>query len=78
MKLLMIDHFGGDGALDFLLRAQDDGHEVRWHFKKDDHNDKIGRGLVTTVSDWRDHMRWADLVVLADNTKYLTVIDRGR
>lgn len=78
MKLLVIDHFGGDGCLDFVLRAQDDGHEVRWHVKKAERNSEIGRGLVTHVSDWRDHMRWADLVVLSDNTRYLREIDAWR
>lgn len=78
MKLLLIDYYGTDGMLDFALRAKEDGHDVRWHFKRDDRNDAIGKGLVTRVSDWREHMLWADLVVLSDNTKYLHELDRWR
>lgn len=64
--------------LDFALRAQEDGHDVRWFFKREDRNAGIGRGLVMRVADWREHMRWADLVVLSDNTKYLHELDRWR
>ena len=78
MKVLFLDAFGGDGCLDVVLRAQDDGHEVRWHYRKDARSMEFGRGLVTHVSDWRDHMRWADLVVLADNTKHLREVDAWR
>ena len=75
MKVLFIDYYGSDGCLDIAMRAIRDGHEVRWYFKRDDRNDKIGFGLVPRVADWRDHVRWADLIILADNTKYLREID---
>lgn len=78
MKLLLIDHFGGDGMLDFAMRAKADGHDVIWHFKKTDRTKNFGRGLVRTTDDWRDHKRWADLVVLSDNTKYLRELDAWR
>lgn len=78
MKVLLIDHWGGDGMLDFAMRAMADGHDVRWHIKRDDRNKWIGHGLVSRVGDWRDHMRWAELVVLSDNTKYLRELDVWR
>lgn len=34
--------------------------------------------MVQIVDDWRTWMRWADLVILADNTKYLREIDAWR
>lgn len=79
MKVLLIDHWGGDGMLDIVCRMQDDGHEVRWFFKRDERNAAIGKGLADKiVSDWRDHVRWADLIVCADNTKYLRELDALR
>lgn len=78
MKVLIIDAWGGDGMLDIVLRMQDAGHAVRWFFHKTDRNENYGRGLTQRVADWRDHWRWADLVVLADNTKYLREIDSLR
>ena len=38
----------------------------------------IGKGLVQVVDDWRPWMRWADLVIMGDNTKYLREIDAWR
>lgn len=65
--------------LDIVLRLQDDGHEVRWFFKREERNAEIGRGLAEKiVADWRDHVRWADLIVCADNTKYLRELDALR
>lgn len=78
MRVLLVDYFGTDGMLDFAMRAKADGHDVRWSFKKDDRNADIGKGLVMRVSDWRDHIRWADLVVLSDNTHYLIELDHWR
>lgn len=78
MRVLCIDWHGSDGMLDFCMRVKRAGHEVRWHFHKTDRNKLNGKGLVDTVDDWRDYARWADLVVLADNTKYLREIDVWR
>lgn len=78
MKLLVLDAFGGDGALDFAMRAQEDGHEVVWQFLKTDRTRNFGKGLVRTTENWRDFKRWADLVVLTDNTKYLREVDFWR
>lgn len=78
MKILALDYYGSDGMLDLCMRWQDDGHDVRWFFRKTDRNANIGKGIIQMVSDWRDWMRWADLVVLADNTKYLRELDAWR
>lgn len=75
MKILAIDH--GAFMLDFVLRAQDDGHEVRWYTIRR-LSTWVGKGLATFVGDWRDHMKWADLVVLPDNTRYIREIDEWR
>ncbi len=64
--------------LDFAMRAKADGHEVRWHFLRSERTAKIGHGLVDWVGDWREHMRWADVVMLADNTKHLRELDGWR
>lgn len=57
------------------MRAKADGHEVKWAFYMSERTYRIGYGLVDRVSNWRDHVDWADLVVLADNTRYLKDID---
>lgn len=77
MKILVIDH--GSFMLDFVLRAQRDGHVVKWYTIRREWQ-YVGKGLATFVTDWEDHVRWADLIVLGDNTKYLKRLDlwRGR
>src|SRR6201999_3237742 len=55
------------------------GHDVRWFFRKDERTLNYGKGIAEhIVSDWREWMRWADLVVLADNTIYLRELDAWR
>lgn len=78
MRILALDNYGGDGMLDLCMRWQDDGHDVRWFFAKTERTKDYGKGLVQVVDDWRDWMRWADIVVMADNTKYLREIDAWR
>lgn len=78
MRVLITDHFGGDGALDIAMRAQAAGHEVKWHFRRTDRTKNFGKGLVTVIDDWREYARWADLIILADNTKYLREVDAWR
>lgn len=77
MRALFID--GAEALLlDVVLRSQAAGHDVRWFIPRTDKNKWIGRGLANIVSDWREYMRWADIVILADNTKYLREIDAWR
>jgi phosphoribosylamine--glycine ligase len=74
----VLDAYGGDGALDFCMRAQEDGHDVLWSFLKTPRTRWFGRGLVTTTEDWRSCVRWADVIVLTDNTKHLAALDHLR
>jgi phosphoribosylamine--glycine ligase len=81
MRVLLLDYYGTDGMLDFALRCVAHGHDVRWHFKRDERNARVGEGLLpkeVRVQEWREWMRWADVVVLADNTKYLAEVDHWR
>lgn len=80
MKILVVDVDAGNGQLSFIMRAQDQGHQVRWCFSKpvDWKARPIGKGIATIVADWRDHIRWADLIVMGDNTKHLQAMDQVR
>jgi len=79
MRVLLVDRWGTDGMLDIAMRMQADGHDVKWSFARDDKTKMVGKGLVDNiVSNWREWMYWADVVVLADNTKYLTEMDAWR
>ena len=64
--------------LDFACRAKADGHTVKWFIARTVKTEHIGKGLIDFVADWRDWMRWADLVVLPDNTRYLRELDAWR
>ncbi|SRR6266404_4403204 len=72
MKVLFIDTDGV--CVDMALRAQWAGHTCR-AFISPQKCDNIGRGLVQRVSDWRDHMKWADLVVMTGVGKYMRELD---
>ncbi|MDE2344424.1 MAG: hypothetical protein KGL63_13740 [Betaproteobacteria bacterium] len=70
MKILVID--GNALALDFCLRAQDEGHEVRWFIRdKEPGIRTVGDGLVPKTNDWQQWMRWAELIFLPDNAVYM-------
>ena len=70
MRALCLDA-GGNG-LDWSLRAQKAGHQVRLYVPDKPRLGLIGRGLVQRVANWREWVRWADMVFLTDNTAYLT------
>lgn len=76
MKILFLDPFGD--ALDLALRSQDCGHQVMMALGSDHHYQTIGKGLLPRTFNFRDHLRWADFVFLADNTKYLKQLDAFR
>jgi phosphoribosylamine---glycine ligase len=80
MRILCVDRDAGNGQLSFIMRALDASHEVKWAFSKptDWNAQPIGKGIADIVHDWRGWMRWADLVVLGDNTRYLAEIDVWR
>ena len=70
MNLLVLDSKNANG-LDFVMRAQRDGHSVRWFYPRNEKNQWIGEGLVTRVQEFAPSVRWADLIFLCDNTTYL-------
>jgi len=72
MNVLMIDMDGC--CLDLALRAQACGHQVRLYIGPDKHTGErqaIGDGLVKRINQWETSVKWADLIFLADNAKYL-------
>ncbi len=78
MKLLCIEDTA-DGLLDLAMIAKRLGHECRYHLRAfDPVRSPVGRGLVERVPDWRQHMRWADLVVVGGNGKWMIELDRWR
>ena len=71
MKVFLFDsdHIG----LAFALRCLDAGHDVRvWQpvLPGTGKPSLVGDGMVTKVKDWEPSMKWADLIVMTDNTKY--------
>lgn len=77
MRVLLVDPVG-NGALDFALRCQRDGHDVRLAMRIDEKTKHIGKGLVQVVGDYKAWMRWADIVFMADNALYVHDMDRWR
>ncbi len=73
MKLLIVDPSGN--GLDFAMRSQRAGHDVRLMIRQTEKTKHIGRGLVNVVDDYRPWIRWADLVFMTDNTRYTYDLD---
>jgi phosphoribosylamine--glycine ligase len=80
VRVLLIDHYGTDGMLDFALRCVEAGHDVKWYFVRDDRNKTVGQGFpgIERITDYRPWKWWADLVLMADNTHYLREMDFWR
>ena len=76
MKVLIVDPYGD--ALDLAIRAKASGHDVKYALGPTDRYRLIGKGLVNVVYNFKDHLRWAEFVFLADNTKYLDQLDTFR
>jgi phosphoribosylamine--glycine ligase len=78
MKILLID--ATHAFLDFALRCLSEGHEVRLFQgpNKDGTRSEVGDGLVEKVKDWQSSMKWADLILLADNCKYMRELEGYR
>jgi phosphoribosylamine--glycine ligase len=72
MRLLIVDPQGN--GLDFALRAQRAGHDVKLAIRQKEKTKHIGRGLVPIV-EYGDWVRWADLVFCTDNTTYTHDLD---
>jgi phosphoribosylamine---glycine ligase len=81
MKILIIDQSGCGCGLSFALRSQHYGHEVKMFIRhnKDGSRSEAGDGgLVKRVSNWEDHMNWADLIFCTDNLYYIHALERYR
>src|SRR5262245_44190575 len=74
MRLLIVDPQGN--GLDFAMRAQRDGHDVRLAIRQTEKTKHIGRGLVQVVDDYTKWVRWAELVFMTDNTHYTYDLDQ--
>lgn len=71
MRVLIVDR-AGDGMLDVAIRAQQAGHKVKWFLGSyDRYKRPIGNGLVDRVNDFREWEKWADLVLLPCNDRYM-------
>lgn len=81
MKILLIDP-PEDTAffLDFAMRCEAQGHEVRTYIAKTTKGEKqlIGRGLINIIDDWRSSMNWADLIMCSDNCKHIVEMESYR
>ena len=78
MNILIIDATGV--GLDFALRCQCYGHDVRIFIRnnKDGTRSEVGDGIVKRVPHWEPHMNWADLIFCTDNTFYIHSLERYR
>ena len=76
MRILAIDK--GGFALDWLMRARDQGHAVKWYIPDAERTKHIGKGLVERVADWREWARWADIIFMPDNTTFLALLEPYR
>ena len=69
MRVLIVDPQGTGLALAF--RAKQAGHEVKYFYRKDYKDKPIGKGMVDCANDFKEWLRWANLVVNTDNTLYV-------
>ena len=78
MNVLFIDIYSS--FLDLALRCSDAGHSVRWFQSKDKEGNRsrVGDGLIQKVPDWESSMKWADIILLADNVRYLPALEKYR
>ena len=77
MKILVIDPSAL--ALDFCLRSMSEGAQVRWFIRnKPEGQITVGDHLVQKVQHWEQHMNWADLIFLPDNSVYMADLDKWK
>jgi len=78
MNVLLIDC--SSAFLDFALRLDALGHKVKWFCGplKKGGDSLVGEGLGLKVNDYKHFMRWADLIMVSDNAKYLNELNPYR
>ena len=71
MKVLVLDWDGV--GLAFSMDCLTAGHSVRlWIPKKGGQRQDTGDGLVERPADWQPSMKWADIIVMTDNSHLRT------
>jgi phosphoribosylamine---glycine ligase len=75
VKILLID--ADVVGLDFCLRCQAWGHEIRWWQEKDKGEPPLtGNGMgIEKVEKWQDSVEWADLIIPTLNNKFILQLD---
>jgi phosphoribosylamine---glycine ligase len=76
MNLLILDATGC--ALDTAWRAKEAGHKVKICIRDTPKTAHIGKGMVDVIRDASPYYRWADLVFLAGNDRWLREADAAR
>lgn len=76
MRILSID--SAKAEVDFYMRCMEDGHKVKSFVRQDAVSKNIGRGILDIVPDWKPYIEWADMLFMADNSKYLEQMDKVR
>ena len=76
MKVLIIDQNGE--LADLAWRATRDGHKIKHYIKDDIHVKDVSRGLSDVVREYKCYARWADFIILAENSKYIQEADSWR
>lgn len=79
MKILCIDTSAF--FVDFAMRCEAQGHEVRVFVAPDEKTFarvSIGDGLVHKVPSWEGSMKWADLILVSDNCRYMKLLEGWR
>lgn len=81
MNILLLDQTAC--MVDFALRCRAEGHYPRVVMGKDQktkRRTRIGDGLIEKIEneDWQKHMRWADIILVADNNRWLRELDAWR
>jgi phosphoribosylamine--glycine ligase len=80
VRVLLVDTAGL--MTDFAMRCQEAGHHVKWFVRQSRMTLNIGKGFLTgknsQVPDWHEWVRWADIIVLPDNVRYLHELDALR
>ena len=77
MRILLIDQLAA--FLDFALRCEAQGHEVRVFMPPEDGKQHpVGRGLIHKLDDFHASMKWADLILTSDNIKYMRELESYR
>lgn len=73
MKVLIYDNTGEGRGLDLAIRADHEGHEVRYWLPPFPTGERrpYGDGLVEKVTEWKPSMDWAELIILTWNADHV-------